>query len=64
MKITKDMLDKQVSEFEENALHNMTYREFIVGWEDHLGIENADLDNMTDEELTEYDDWIFEMSLK
>ena len=51
-------------EFEENVIHNMTFREYIRDWEDFLRIENANLDLITDEELDKYDNWIFEMSLK
>lgn len=63
MKITKYILDLPTHEFEE-VTHNLTYREYIRECEDFLGIENADLDSMTDEELNKYDDWLFEMSLK
>ena len=61
MKLTKDMLDKKVKEFEIGVGHNLTYREWFKRWEEELSIENENLDDMTEEELDNYDSWICEI---
>ena len=63
MKLTKDMLDKKIKEFEP-VEHDMTFREYVVEEENELGIANADLDSMTDEQLSEYDSWLMELCYK
>lgn len=63
MKVSKEILDLPINEFEEVS-HSLTFREWIKEVENELGIECADLDSMTDEELNRYEDFLFEMSLK
>ena len=64
MQISKAILDDKVSKHEEGVTHNLTFREYIRALEDEFEIENADLDSMTDEELNEHDQWLWELSLK
>ena len=61
MKLTKDILDKKVKEFEENIEHDMTFREWIRAWEEYLEIEHENLDDMDAGELAGYDDWLLEL---
>lgn len=63
MNITKEILDRKISDFEETNV-DWTYREFIIMAENEFGMCNADLDSMTDEELNAHDDFLFELSLK
>lgn len=63
MDITKEMLDMKVSDFEKTDA-DWTYREFIMLAEDEFEMEHADLDSMSDEELNDYDSFLFELSLK
>lgn len=63
MELKKHMLDMKVSEFEETDV-DWTYREFIIMAENEFGMTNADLDSMSDEELNNYDNFLFELSLK
>lgn len=49
MKITKDMLDKKICEFEECSSDTLTYRDWIREHEDFYELGNKDLDSMTDE---------------
>lgn len=64
IKITKAILDKKIKEFEPEATHDLTFREWIRELENEFEIEHADLDNMTDYELNKYDEALFEISLK
>lgn len=54
MKITKEMLDKKICEFEECFGEDMTYRSWIKDWEDWHCLEHKDLDSMSNEELNNY----------
>lgn len=64
MKITKAMLDDKVSMYEKDVTHDLTFREYIRELENEFEIENEDLDNMTDEKLNKYDEWLWELTLK
>ena len=64
MKITKEMLDKKIKDYEIEANHDLTFREWIEMLEDEFQIEHRDLDNMADDELDNYDTFLFELSLK
>lgn len=63
MKLTKGILDKKISECEVNGLE-MTYREWIREIEDEYEFEHKDLDSLSDEELDEYDTFLWELELK
>jgi hypothetical protein len=64
MKITKEILDKKIKDYEIEANHDLTFREWIEMLEDEFQIEHRDLDNMADDELDNYDTFLFELSLK
>lgn len=64
MKITKEILDKKIKDYEIEANHDLTFREWIEMLEDEFEIEHRDLDNMADDELDNYDTFLFELSLK
>ena len=64
MEITKEMLDRKIKDFEDGCEHDLTFREFIIELEEELGLEHLNLDNMTDDELNEYDYWLWEVSWK
>lgn len=49
----KSQLDTRICDVEE-CENTQTYREYIRHSENELGMEEAPIDNMTDEELTEY----------
>lgn len=51
LKVCKANLDKKVNKEE-------TLREFIRDSENEFQISNEDIDNMTDEELEEYVEWL------
>lgn len=59
----KDELDLKIKDFEE-VDHDLTYREFIRVLETSFELQPAPLDDMTDEELEKYDDFLFELRLK
>ena len=58
------MLDKKIKDYEIEANHDLTFREWIEMLEDEFEIEHRDLDNMADDELDNYDTFLFELSLK
>ncbi|MCC0744959.1 hypothetical protein KGF43_20935 [Clostridioides sp. ZZV14-6044] len=60
----KEDLDKRICDVEIEFPNMQTYREFIVEAEKEIGTGSADLDNMTDEELTVYLDFLDELLLK
>lgn len=64
MKVTKEMLDKKIKDYEKEANHDLTYREWIEMLEDEFEIEHVNLDSMSDYELDKYDTFLFELSLK
>lgn len=63
MKITKKILDHKVKKHLKATSHKLTFRQCIMKHEDELGLEHADLDSMTDEELNNYDNDLWEKSL-
>ena len=63
MKLTVDMLDEKVSDYEECFNNFITYADYIRLLEGELGIEPANIRNMNDEELDKYDNFLFELSL-
>lgn len=64
MKITKAILDDKIHEHEKGVKHDKTFREWIRDLENEFNIEHEDLDSMTDEELNNYDEWLWELTLK
>ncbi|MCP3278110.1 hypothetical protein NAV10_12745 [Clostridioides difficile] len=64
LRMRKEDLDKRICDVELEADNIQTYREFIVEAEKEIGTGSADLDNMTDEELTVYLDFLDELLLK
>ena len=64
MKITKNILDEKIHKYEKGVTHKLTFREYIRELEDEFYMEHADLDSMTDEELNNYDNDLWELSLK
>jgi hypothetical protein len=54
LKLTKELLDKRICDAEKNSMNDQTYREFIRESEDDFGLDEMDLDNMSDEKLHEY----------
>lgn len=63
MQITKDMLDRKINECEVDGLE-ITYREWIREVEYVYELEHKDLDSLSDEELDNYDTFLWELSLK
>lgn len=53
MEYTKSILDKRICDVE-GVENTQTYREFIRESEEEFELEQMDLDNMSDENLTEY----------
>jgi hypothetical protein len=64
MKLTKKLLDKKIKDYEIEANHDLTFRQWIEMLEDEFEIEHRDLDSMTDDELDNYDTFLFELRLK
>lgn len=58
MKIKKEDLDKRVCDIYEEEVGTNTLREWIIECEDEYEIRNKDLNNMTDEEINEYVEWL------
>lgn len=56
--VTQRELDKRICDVEEGATNTQTYREYIREVEENLGLERKDLYHMSDEELTDYLDWL------
>ena len=50
MKLTKKLLDKKIKDYEIEANHDLTFRQWIEMLEDEFEIEHRDLDSMTDDE--------------
>lgn len=63
MKITKEMLDKKVKDFEDDCNHDLTFREFIIELEDLFKLKHENLDEMTDDELDDYDSWLWHLTV-
>lgn len=61
MKLTKDMLDKKIKDYENDIEHEMTFREWIKKCEDFYELENEDLDSMSDEELQKHDNFLLNL---
>ena len=57
MEYTKSILDKRMRDVEGGA-NTQTYREFIRESEEAFELEKMDLDNMSDDNLTEYIDFL------
>ena len=64
MKLTKKLLDKKIKDYEIEANNDLTFRQWIEMLEDEFEIEHRDLDSMTDDELDNYDTFLFELRLK
>lgn len=61
MKVTQEILDKKIKDYEKDANHDLTYREWIELTEDEFKIEHKDLDSMSDDELDKYDTFLLEL---
>lgn len=56
--VTKSDLDKRICDCEEGAENTQTWREWIREGEFFFQENNADIDNMTDEQLNEHIEWL------
>lgn len=56
--ITKAYIDKRICDTVEGAKNTQTWKEFIRECEDDFGLENNNLDTMTDKAINEYIDWL------
>lgn len=56
MRITMDNIDTPFCKFEEGVTNTETPREFIRNTENEFGIEELDIDNMSEDELNRYID--------
>ena len=54
MKVTKEILNKRICDVETDAENTQTYLEFIRESEDQFGMIDKDLNNLSDDELNEY----------
>lgn len=64
MKLTKDMLDKKIKDYENDIEHEMTFREWIRKCENYYELEHEDLDSMSDEELQKHDNFLLDLMYK
>lgn len=62
--LTQDLLDERICDVEDDADNEQTFREFIRECEEEFCLDEADLDTMSDEELTEYLNWLDELACK
>jgi hypothetical protein len=58
LQITKEQLDIPINELEPEATNTETFRDFIRSSENEFCMEPRDIDNMTDQELNEYIDFL------
>lgn len=63
MKI-KEVLNKRICDVVEGASNTQTFREFIRESEDEFEIASANLDSMSEEELSNYLDFLSELWYK
>lgn len=63
MPLTKDILDSRICDIEE-CKNTQTYREFIRETENAFGIAPQNLDNIDDEELNAYLDYLDDLWIK
>ena len=56
MRITKENIDTPICDLVEEAYNKETPREFIRNSEKEFGFEEADIDNMSEDELNAYAD--------
>lgn len=54
MMITKDLLNKRICDVEKGTSNTQTYLEFIRESEKEFNMKKADFEKYSDEELTEY----------
>lgn len=52
--IKVEYLDKRICDIENDCNNKETFRQFIRTSEDQFGMDNADLDSMSDEQLDQY----------
>ena len=62
--LTHEYLDRKICEFEEFIDKTVTYRSWIYNCENYFEIPHANLDEMSDEDLANYDDFLCELFLK
>lgn len=60
----KTNLDNRICDCEENASSTLTYREFIRFSEKDFELRSADLDNMSEEVLQYYLEFLDELHIK
>ena len=63
MPLTKDILDSRICDIEE-CENTQTYREFIRETENAFGVAPQNLDNIDDEELNAYLDYLDDLWIK
>lgn len=57
----KENLDNRICDCENDANNTFTYREFIRFTEKDFGLQEIDLDNMNEEELQQYLEFLDEL---
>ena len=60
----KEVLNKRICDVVEGASNTQTFREFIRESEDEFEIASANLDSMSEEELSNYLDFLSELWYK
>ena len=60
----KEVLNKRICDVVEGASNTQTFREFIRESEDEFEIASANLDSMSEEELSNYLDFLDELWYK
>ena len=58
MRLTKSKLDIPFAELVKEATNKETPRQFIRNTESEFGIEELDIDNMSEDELNRYADYL------
>ncbi|MED1467586.1 hypothetical protein [Bacillus salipaludis] len=56
--LAKKNLDRRICDIESESKNTQTYREFIIQSEEEFGLRPRNLDNMSNEQLTEYLDFL------
>jgi hypothetical protein len=56
--ITVKDLDKRICDIEKDSGNDETFREFIINTENDFDLIPKDIDNMSDEQLNEYIEWL------
>lgn len=64
MGISLENLDKRICDVEDGATNEQTYREFINNIEEEFNIDPQRLDEMSDDELVDYLNFLDDLCLK